>query len=435
MNMVDIICRKRDKKKLSAEEIRFFIHGITHREIPDYQAAALCMAVTLNGMDDEEITTLTMAIADSGKRLDLSDTVDFSVDKHSTGGVGDKTTLIVQPLAAACGLAVAKMAGRGLGFSGGTVDKLESIPGFRMSLTDEEFLELLRAHRMVISGQSKDLAPADGILYALRDVTGTVPSPALIASSIMGKKLTVSTNAILLDVKVGKGAFMKTFEDAKALARILVSIGKNCGRIIKAEISNMDQPLGYAVGNALEVKEAVSMLKNEPTAPDLYEHCIESTAQLLLMASKAANHEEALEKVVDALESGKGYEKLCELISIQGGDVSYLDDPEKFENAPVIQTFTAEKSGWIHEIDAEEVGHTCVELGGGRMKKTDPIDHRVGIILHHKVGDPITAGDPLFTIHAASEPTLTAAETRLKAAHLIKTDPCEKLPQFYGLVE
>lgn len=435
MNMVDIICKKRDKEKLSLDEIQYFITNYTNGTIPDYQAAALAMAILLNGMDKEEVGQLTMAMSQSGETLNLSEHADFSVDKHSTGGVGDKTTLIVQPIVAACGVAVAKMSGRGLGYSGGTIDKLESIPGIRIDLSREEFLNQLQRIGTVISGQSKHLAPADGKLYALRDVTGTVPSQALIASSIMSKKLAISTNAILLDVKVGKGAFMKTVKDAMSLAELMVSIGRYNGRIMRAELSDMNQPLGYMVGNSLEVKEALSMLKCEPTAPDLYEHCISSSAQLLQMASKVKTIEDGLIMAKEALTSGRAFEKLKEMIGAQGGDVSYLDNPEKFPKAPFIETFAARESGYIAEIDAQEVGETSVELGGGRHQKTDSIDHRVGIVVHHKVGDEIHAGDPLFTIHAHDEGTLADARQRLYAAHVIIPDPAKVLAQFFGIVE
>ena len=419
MNMVDIICKKRDKEKLSLDEIQYFITNYTNGTIPDYQAAALAMAILLNGMDKEEVGQLTMAMSQSGETLNLSEHADFSVDKHSTGGVGDKTTLIVQPIVAA----------------GGTIDKLESIPGIRIDLSREEFLNQLQRIGTVISGQSKHLAPADGKLYALRDVTGTVPSQALIASSIMSKKLAISTNAILLDVKVGKGAFMKTVKDAMSLAELMVSIGRYNGRIMRAELSDMNQPLGYMVGNSLEVKEALSMLKCEPTAPDLYEHCISSSAQLLQMASKVKTIEDGLLMAKEALTSGRAFEKLKEMIGAQGGDVSYLDDPEKFPKAPFIETFAAQESGYIAEIDAQEVGETSVELGGGRHQKTDSIDHRVGIVVHHKVGDEIHAGDPLFTIHAHDEGTLADARQRLYAAHVIIPDPAKVLAQFFGIVE
>ena len=435
MNMVDIICNKRDKKKLTQAEIEYFIANYTSGDIPDYQAAALAMAILLNGMDEEEISQMTMAMAHSGETLNLSEHADFSVDKHSTGGVGDKTTLIVQPIVASCGVAVAKMSGRGLGFSGGTIDKLESIPGIRLDLSREEFLDQLKRIGTVISGQSKHLAPADGKMYALRDVTGTVPSQALIASSIMSKKLAVSTNAILLDVKVGKGAFMKNVEDATSLAKLMCEIGRYNGRIMRAELSDMNQPLGYMVGNSLEVKEAITMLMCEPTAPDLYEHCVDSSAQLLQMASKAASFEEGKKMAEDALTSGRAFEKLKEMIAAQSGDVSYLDDPSKFPAAPYVETCEVPEDGYVAAIDAQEVGETCVELGGGRHQKTDPVDHRVGIEIHHKVGDEVYEGDPLFTIHAHDEETLAYARLRLYAAHRISREPVAKLPQFYGIIE
>ena len=327
------------------------------------------------------------------------------------------------------------MSGRGLGFSGGTIDKLESIPGIRIDLSKEEFLQQLAEIGTVISGQSHDLAPADGKLYALRDVTGTVPSQALIVSSIMSKKLAVSTNAILLDVKVGKGAFMKDIESAKSLAQRMVAIGKYCGRIMRAELSDMNQPLGNMVGNSLEVREALAMLRGETVAPDLYEHCIDSSAQLLQMASKVETLEEGQAMAKDAVTSGRAFEKLKQMIARQNGDVSYLDDPDKFPAAPIIKTFTAPASGYIAAIDAQTVGETCVDLGGGRYRKEDPIDHSVGIEIHHKVGDEVHAGDPLFTVHAHDEKTLQNAEKRLYGAHVISEAPVEKLPQFYGVVE
>lgn len=436
MNIVDIICKKRDGEKLTPDEIRFFINGYTDGTIPDYQASALAMAIYLQKMDNEEITQLTMAMRDSGEVLHPQDVVDFCVDKHSTGGVGDKTTLIVQPIVSSCGVAVAKMSGRGLGYSGGTIDKLESIPGIRLDLTKEEFMEQLRTNRSVISGQSVDLAPADGKMYALRDVTGTVPSRALIASSIMSKKLAIGTDAILLDVKVGHGAFMKNLTMATELADIMVAIGKSCGRIVRCELSDMNQPLGYAVGNILEVKEAVSFLKNEAgIAPDLYDHCIDSSAQLLVMSSRAATVEEGREMAIDAVRSGRAFESLSRLVRIQGGDTSYLDDPAKFPVAPLTRTVTAETSGWISEINAENVGEAGVELGGGRHKKSDKLDYRVGIITHHKVGDRVEKGDPLFTIHAHNENTADFAARHILAGYSFRGVPAEPLPQFYGFRE
>lgn len=436
MNIVNIIIKKRDRLKLTEEEIRYFIEGYTRGDIPDYQAAALCMAIFQQGMDAEETTLMTMAMARSGEMLSLSEAADFSVDKHSTGGVGDKTTLIVQPIVNACGLSVAKMSGRGLGYSGGTIDKLESIPGMKLDLSKEAFLKQLKELGSVITGQSKDLAPADGKLYALRDVIGCVEAIPLIASSIMSKKLAVSTNAILLDVKVGSGAFMKDLDSARELATRMCEIGRRCGRVMRAELSDMNQPLGWAVGNILEVKEAISFLKNEPNqAPDLYEHCIDSSAQLLQMAGKVKTIEEGKAKAEAVLRDGSAFESLRRLVSAQGGDVSYLDHPEKFPVAPIIRTFNAASDEYLSAIDAQSVGETSVELGAGRRKKTDPIDHRVGIILHHKVGDFVRKGDPLYTVHADTQEHLANVAAGLMEAFQFSSEPVERLPQFYGVVE
>ncbi len=434
MNVVDIIIKKRDGKELSREEIEFFINGFTREEIPDYQAAAWAMAVMCRGMTPTETTFLTMAMAHSGEILSLNGVAENAVDKHSTGGVGDKTTLIVQPIVAACGLQVAKMSGRGLGFSGGTIDKLESIPGIRLNLSKEEFLAQLKAHGTVLSGQSGDLAPADGKLYALRDVTGTVPSMPLIASSIMSKKIAAGTHTILLDVKVGNGAFMETLPQATELAELMVAIGKQIGRTVKAELSDMNQPLGYAVGNILEVKEAIAMLRGESTAPDLAEHCLESSAVLLQMAGKAADDAAGRAMAREALASGRAFENLKLLIGLQDGDTAYLDEPDRFPLAPVIREIPAAQDGWLSEINARRIGETSVDLGAGRVKKSDPIDHRVGIIVHHKVGDAVKRGEPLFTIHANSEEKFTQAAERLAAACVYQSEPCPKLPQIYGLI-
>ena len=434
MNAVDIIIKKRDGKELSKDEIRGFIRGYTDGTIPDYQASAFLMAVLCCGMTDRETTDLTLAIAESGEVISLQGVVENAVDKHSTGGVGDKTTLIVQPILSACGVPVAKMSGRGLGFSGGTIDKLESIPGMRQDLTKEEFLTQLKQYRTVLTGQSHDLAPADGKLYALRDVTGTVPAIPLIASSIMSKKIAAGTPTILLDVKVGNGAFMDTIEKARHLATVMVAIGTMIGRTVRAELSDMNQPLGSAVGNILEVKEALAFLKNEPVPYDLHDHCVDSSAELLEMSGAAANRAEAKGMVERVLTSGAAYENLKKLVEIQHGDVSYLDHPEKFPVAPVIRTIPAEESGFVHEVHARTVGETSVDLGAGRMRKTDPIDHRVGILVHAKVGDTVEKGAPLFTIHADSDEKAALAAERLRAAVTIKAEAAARIPQFYGLV-
>jgi pyrimidine-nucleoside phosphorylase len=434
MNAVDIIIKKRDKLELSKEEITFFVNGIATNQIPDYQAAAWAMAVQLNGMTDQETTDLTLAMANSGQVMDLTGIIPIEVDKHSTGGVGDKTTLVVEPTVAACGLPVAKMSGRGLGFSGGTLDKMESIPGFRTGVSQEEFIHLLKTTGLVLAGQTADLAPADGKLYALRDVTGTVPSIPLIASSVMSKKIAGGAQAIVLDVKVGLGAFMRNLEDARQLSRLMVSIGKLSGRKVVALLSDMNQPLGNAVGNALEVKEAIDTLHGRGPA-DFTEHCLTVASYMLVVGQKAGSLEEARRMVEEALSSGKSWEKFRMLVSNQGGDVSYIDNPDKLAKASLIEEVKAPRSGYICEIDAQVVGETSVELGAGRVKKGDPIDPAVGIVIHHKVGDKLAQGEPLFTIHANEKVKLEAAKVRLLAAHKWSDVACEPLPLFYGVIE
>lgn len=434
MNAVDIIIKKRDKKELSREEIDFFIQGITKGEIPDYQMAAWAMAVLLNGMTDQETTDLTLAMAHSGQMIDLSNIIPIEVDKHSTGGVGDKTTLVVEPTVSACGLPVAKMSGRGLGFSGGTLDKMESIPGFRTSINEEEFIRLLKTTGLVLAGQTADLAPADGKLYALRDVSGTVPSIPLIASSVMSKKIAGGAKAIVLDVKIGLGAFMKNLDDARQLSRLMVSIGKLSGRKVVALLSDMNQPLGNAVGNALEVKEAIATLHGQGPK-DFTAHCIEVACHMLVIGEKANSLEDARKMVIETLTSGRSWEQFRKLVINQGGDVTYIDEPEKFVRARLIETVPAPRSGYLKEINAQTVGETSVELGAGRMKKTDPIDPAVGILIHHKVGDQVQKGQPLFTIHANDEKKLAEARERLLGAHLWSDEQVEPLPLFYGVIQ
>ena len=434
MNPVEIIINKRDKKELSKEEINYFIQGITKNEIPDYQAAAWAMAVLLNGMTDQETTDLTLAMANSGQVLDLSDVIPIEVDKHSTGGVGDKTTLVVEPTVSACGLPVAKMSGRGLGYSGGTLDKMESIPGFRTNLNQEEFIRLLKTTGLVLAGQTADLAPADGKLYSLRDVTGTVPSIPLIASSVMSKKIAGGAHAIVLDVKVGLGAFMKNLEDARQLSRLMVSIGKLSGRKVVALLSDMNQPLGNAVGNALEVKEAVATLHGQGPA-DFTHHCIEVASHMLVVGEKAASLDEARKVVIATLESGRSWSKFRQLVINQGGDVSYVDEPDKLVKARLIETVAAPHRGYLKEINAQTIGETSVELGAGRIKKSDSVDPAVGIVFHHKVGDFLEAGEPLFTIHANDEQKLAVARKRLLEAHVWSENAVEPLPLFYGVIQ
>lgn len=430
MNAVEIIIKKRDKLELSKEEILYFINGLASKQIPDYQAAAWLMAVMLNGMNERETTDLTMAMANSGEVLDLSHVVPIEVDKHSTGGVGDKTTLVVEPLVAACGLPVGKMSGRGLGFSGGTLDKVEAIPGFRTSFSRDEFISLLRDTGLVLAGQSGDLAPADGVLYKLRDVTGTVDSIPLIASSVMSKKIAGGAHAIVLDVKIGVGAFMKNLDDARKLSHLMVSIGKLSGRKVIALLSEMNQPLGCAVGNALEVKEAIDTLHGKGPA-DFTEHCLHVASHMLVIGEKAKNLNEARALVEKTLNNSEAWQKFRSMVINQGGDVSFVDHPEKMPLAPVIETITAPADGYLKWIDAKEIGETTVDMGAGRKKKEDLIDHAVGVIIHHKVGDKINKGEALFTLHASSRESFEMAKTRILKAHEISDSVCEPLPLFY----
>jgi pyrimidine-nucleoside phosphorylase len=433
MHAVDIIIKKRDKKELSREEIEFFVNGFTKGEITDYQAAAWAMAVLLNGMTPQETTDLTMAMAHSGEVLDLTGVVPIAVDKHSTGGVGDKTTLTVEPTVAACGLAMGKMSGRGLGFSGGTLDKLESIPGYRVDLSREEFIEQLRSLGLVLTGQTGDLAPADGKFYALRDVTGTVQSIPLIASSVMSKKIAAGAQTILLDVKTGNGAFMETLADARALSELMVSIGKLASRTVVALISDMNQPLGKAVGNALELREAIDTLHGGGPK-DFRIHCLTVASHLLVMGGKAAGLSEARAMAEHALSDGSAWQRFRELIQAQGGDVRYIDEPERLPQARNVEDIRAAQRGYLKAVNARMVGETSVALGAGRQKKSDPIDHAVGIIVHHKVGDYVHEGDVVFTIHANDPAKMAEAREKLTAALQYSTKPVEPLPLFYDVI-
>ena len=416
MRAVDIIAKKRDGKILTRAEIDFFVQGFTRGEIADYQAAAWAMAVYLRGMTNAETTALTLAMAYSGTVLDLSSLAPRVLDKHSSGGVGDKTTLVVAPLVASLGLPVGKMSGRGLGFSGGTLDKLESIPGFRADLSTAEFLAQLKQHGIVVSGQTHDLAPADGKLYALRDVTATVSCLPLIASSIMSKKIAAGAQIIMLDVKVGRGAFMKTEAQAVALARLMVKIGKGIGRKVGAVISDMNQPLGNAVGNALEVIEALETLKGRGPN-DFAEHCLRVAANLLVLADAARDERAARAKLTAALADGRALEKFGEWIAGQGGMRQVIDDYALLPRASIVEDVSAPRAGFIAGINAEEVGLTVVDLGGGRAKKGDTIDHAVGVVFKHKVGARVTRGEPLFTLHANDQAKFDTAKARLLAAY------------------
>jgi pyrimidine-nucleoside phosphorylase len=434
MRAVDIIIKKRDKQELSREEIDFFVNGIVTGEIPDYQVSAWAMAVLLNGMTDQETTDLTLAIANSGEVLDLTHIVPIEVDKHSTGGVGDKTTLVVEPIVSACGLPVGKMSGRGLGFTGGTLDKIESIPGFCTDLSREEFIRLLKEEGLVLAGQSGDLAPADGKLYALRDVTGTVQSIPLIASSVMSKKIAGGARAIVLDVKVGSGAFMKNLEEARQLAHLMVAIGRLSKRRVVALLSDMNQPLGRAVGNSLELREAIETLKgNGPE--DLREHCLVVAAHMLRVGEKVQDIAAGRRMAEQALVEGRGLAQLRKLVKNQGGDPAYIDNPDLFPAAPVIGDVFSPEDGYIGAMDALTIGECSVEMGAGRSRKEDTIDHRVGIIVHHKVGDRVKAGEVLFTLHARDEHSFEQAQRKCLSACRWQQDPCEPLPLFYEMIE
>ncbi len=433
MHAVDIIAKKRDGGMLTAQELDWFIQSYTHGDLPDYQAAAWLMGVYLRGMNHDETVNLTLSMVHSGNTLDLSGVAPIVVDKHSTGGVGDKTTLVVAPLVAAAGLPVGKMTGRGLGFSGGTLDKLEAIAGYRSALTTQEFTAQLRTHGIVVAGQSDDLAPADGKLYALRDVTATVGSLPLIAASIMSKKIAAGANAIVLDVKVGRGAFMKTEAEARALAEIMVEIGQSVGRKVTAVLSDMNQPLGNAVGNALEAREAIDTLQGRGPA-DFVEHCLVVGAQMLALAGQAADAEHARQKLEAALNDSQAWPKFRQWIAAQGGDLSMVDDPERLPRAQLVKTVTAPRSGYVAGIDAREIGLTAMALGAGRAKKGEAVDLAVGIVLAAKVGDRVAKGAPLFTLHANDQARLVEAEQRALAAFTWQDDPVKTPPHFYGII-
>lgn len=398
MRMIDIIEKKRDGKSLTKEEIEFFVNGYTHGKVPDYQASSLAMAIFFQDMNDEERAALTMSMVNSGEKIDLSDINGIKVDKHSTGGVGDTTTLVLAPLVAAVGVPVAKMSGRGLGHTGGTIDKLESVKGFNVEISEKDFIKLVNDNQVAVIGQSGNLTPADKKLYALRDVTVTVNSIPLIASSIMSKKIAAGADAIVLDVKTGSGAFMKTLDDAEALAHAMVRIGNNVGRNTMAIISDMSQPLGNAIGNALELKEAIATLKgNGPK--DLTELVLTLGSQMVVLAEQATSLDEARQMLIDAIKSGKALNKFKTFLSNQGGDDSIVDSPEKLPSAKYQVEFKAKKDGYITEIIANEIGIASMMLGAGRQTKEDVIDLGVGIVLNKKVGEHVEKGENILTIH------------------------------------
>lgn len=413
MNIIDIIEKKKNNISLNEEEIAFFIDGICDGSIKDYQASALLMAICINGMSEEETAILTDKMAHSGDTLDLS-ALSPTADKHSTGGVGDKTSLIVAPIVASLGVNIAKMSGRGLGHTGGTIDKLESIPGFRTELSEKEFFKQVEEIGISIISQSKNLVPADKILYALRDVTGTVNSIPLIASSIMSKKLAAGADIIELDVKTGSGAFMKTEKEATALAEEMVKIGKANGKKTSALVTDMDTPLGTHIGNSLEIKEVISVLENE-SGGDLRQLCLE-LASGIVSSAENIKKSDAYKLCIEALESGKALVKFKQMVSSQGGDVSFIENPEKFENASIKFEIKAEKEGFIHSMDAEKIGKSAAILGAGRLKKEDGIDFSAGIILCRKTGDKVALGDTLATLLTNKEDSLSEAEKLFKEA-------------------
>lgn len=402
MRMVDMISKKRDGHALSSEEIKFIIDGYTKGEIPDYQMSSLAMAIYFQDMTDEERAALTMAMVESGDQIDLFNIEGIKVDKHSTGGVGDTTTLVLAPLVAALGIPVAKMSGRGLGHTGGTIDKLESVEGFHVEISEDEFIQLVNEAKIAVIGQTGNLTPADKKIYALRDVTGTVNSIPLIASSIMSKKIAAGADAIVLDVKTGKGAFMQTVEDAEALAHAMVKIGNQVGRQTMAIISDMNQPLGRAIGNALELKEAIDTLKGQGPE-DLTELVLTLGAQMVVLAQKAETLEDARAQLQSVIDNGAAVEKFKTFLSNQGGDASVVDDPSKLPTAKYTFELPAKQSGVVSEMVANEIGIASMMLGAGRQTKEDDIDLAVGLVLHKKIGDKVSEGESLLTIYANQE--------------------------------
>lgn len=433
MRAYDIILKKRDGKELDAEEINFMISGFVRGNIPDYQISAFLMAVFFKGMTSREMANLTMEMVHSGETVDLAEIPGIKVDKHSSGGVGDKTSLVLGPMVAAAGVTIAKMSGRGLGHTGGTLDKLESIPGFKINLTRQEFIDQVKNIQIAIVGQTGNLVPADKKLYALRDVTATVDSIPLIASSIMSKKIAGGADAIVLDVKTGSGAFMKDIESSIELAKVMVDIGKLVGKKTVVLISNMDQPLGCCVGNALEIREVIEALKgNGPD--DLIELCFTLGSYMLLLADKAETLYEARRKLAQVLKTGEALNKFEQMIKFQGGNPEVVSNPELIPKAPFIGSFNAYKKGYIHFIDAQRLGICAMMLGAGRLKVEDKIDHSVGFELLKKVGDAVEINEPLVKIHARSFEDAKQAESYMAEAIVIKEEPADKPTLMYGAV-
>lgn len=432
MRMYDLILKKRNNEELSTEEIKYFIENYSNGNIPDYQVSALLMALFFNKMNSRETADLTMAMVNSGDVLDLKEIEGIKVDKHSTGGVGDTTTLVLGPMVAALGIPVAKMSGRGLGHTGGTIDKLESFEGFSVEMTNEKFIDNVNTIKLAVGGQTGDLAPADKKLYALRDVTATVDNISLIASSIMSKKIAAGADAIVLDVKVGDGAFMKTPEDAKLLAKEMVSIGKHVGRNTVAIISDMDQPLGLAIGNALEVEEAIETLKgNGPV--DLLELVLELGSNMVVLAGKANNTSEAKEMLMGTINDGSALAKLKEFVKAQGGDISVIDDTSKFPKAKYILEVKAEEDGFISKIHSQNIGIIAMELGAGRATKESIIDLAVGIVLNKKRGDLVKQGDILAHVHANDMPLGEKAVSKIIKNYEI-SQSVKEIPLIYDII-
>ena len=433
MNILEIISKKRDKKELTKEEIEYFVQGYTKGEITDYQASALIMAIYINGMNDREITDLSIAMAYSGEVLDLSGFGENVVDKHSTGGVGDKVSIILLPIIASMGIPVAKMSGRGLGFTGGTVDKMETIPGYRTKVDVNEFIQNVEKVGISMIGQTINLAPADKKIYELRDAISCVENIPLIASSIMSKKIASGANKIVLDVTVGKGAFMKKKEDAEKLANQMIKIGNLAGREVKCVLTSMDEPLGYAVGNSLEVIEAINFLKGD-MLEDVKQVVLELGSYMIKLAGKGDNLEENKQKMLQNIENGQAYKKLIEMVQNQGGDISYLEDTTKFEKSKYISAVVTEKTGYVQEINAEEIGKLSCYLGAGRINKEDEILKNVGIILNKKVGDKVEEQEFLAYICADDENKLREAERKILEIYKIEDQEVEKQPIILGII-
>ena len=434
MRMIDLIQKKRDGGALCPEEIRWMIEGYTKGDIPDYQMSAMCMAIYFQGMDLEETYELTMAMLDSGDRIDLSGISGVKADKHSTGGVGDKTSLVLCPMVAACGVKMAKLSGRGLGHTGGTIDKLESFPGFTTALAEDAFIRQVNEVGFAIAGQTAQVCPADKKLYALRDVTATVASMPLIVSSILSKKLAAGADVIVLDVKCGSGAFMQTEEDAFGLARSLTEVGRRAGKKVVAVVTDMDEPLGNAVGNALEVKEALAALRGEYRG-DLMDLCMTLGTQILREGGAAPDDGAARAMLENAIRSGAALERFAQFVKAQGGDAAAVYDPSLLPQAPVVRDVPADRSGFVGRIHAEDVGLVSMRLGGGRAQKDDTVDLAVGVVLHKKVGDAVAAGESLGCVHAQTEEAASQAEQMLRACFEIVPEKTERPPFIKGVVK